>query len=284
MELSDLKLFICTAEEASITRAAAVLGYVQSNLTARIRKLEAELGTALFHRLARGVMLTEKGQDFLEYAKTIVNLSDEAVRVVQDTDFPSGSLTIGVAETVTCGNFISVLSEFQTQYPDVTVSIKTGVPDELMRLLKNHKLDGAFIIGDYDVSHFEQEYELELELIMLGGQALGQEPPLDKMRWAVSPSGCPFRSVLEKWLAASGLELTNVIEISSLETLLSCVRSGLAYTILPSYVKKGEYASLHTCPIPEAYRKSSASFIRNKNVYTTKAFQAFSEVIRHRGL
>ncbi|KHF33265.1 HTH-type transcriptional regulator YofA [Paenibacillus sp. P1XP2] len=58
MESADLKIFQAVAREGSITKAAARLGYVQSNVTARIRQLEAELNTSLLYRQSRGVSLT----------------------------------------------------------------------------------------------------------------------------------------------------------------------------------------------------------------------------------
>lgn len=54
MESGDLRIFQCVAQEGSLTRAAARLGYVQSNVTARIRHLESEVGTLLFIRHNRG--------------------------------------------------------------------------------------------------------------------------------------------------------------------------------------------------------------------------------------
>ncbi|PTX64998.1 regulatory helix-turn-helix LysR family protein [Melghirimyces profundicolus] len=62
MELQDLKVFRKVAETGNISRAAKELGYVQSNVTARIRRLEEELATTLFHRHSRGVTLTSAGR------------------------------------------------------------------------------------------------------------------------------------------------------------------------------------------------------------------------------
>lgn len=68
MELNDLRIFQAIAEESSISGAAKRLGYVQSNVTARLGKLEDELGTLLFHRSVKGVTLTEKGALVRKYA------------------------------------------------------------------------------------------------------------------------------------------------------------------------------------------------------------------------
>jgi DNA-binding transcriptional LysR family regulator len=118
--MTDLKVFISVAEEGGISRAAKKLDYVQSNVTARIRKLESEIGADLFHRHPKGVRLTEKGAQFRDDALTILSLADEAIKAVQEKTYPSGPLVIGVVETVTCGNFMNALSDFQTRYPEVS--------------------------------------------------------------------------------------------------------------------------------------------------------------------
>ncbi|MBW7457694.1 LysR family transcriptional regulator [Paenibacillus sepulcri] len=284
MELTDLNVFNITAEEGSISRAAERLQYVQSNVTARIRKLESELGVALFHRHSKGVVLTEKGVLFREYAHRILSLSQEAVNVVQETSYPSGPLAIGVVETVTCGNFMNALSDFQTSFPDVSLSLSTGNPTELLAKVVNHQLDGAFITGEIKSSRLVFEYSMQDEIKLLTKHTLEGDPDLSGMKWAVSPRGCPFRAILEEWLYREGIPLVNMIEIGSLETLLSCVRSGLASTLLPEAVLAGEYAVLRSSPIPEDFRYIQTSLVRRNDRYSSKAFAAFVELIKENGL
>ena len=137
MELSDLRIFQAIAEESSISGAAKRLDYVQSNVTSRLRKLEDELGVLLFYRNVKGIRLTEKGALFRKYADSIIQMADEAIAVLQDQDNPAGTLRIGVVETVTCGNFMNLISTYQTQYEQVTLRLETGNPSALMEKVKN---------------------------------------------------------------------------------------------------------------------------------------------------
>ncbi len=68
MDIADLKMFEAVARLAAMSRAAEELHTVQSNVTARMRQLEAELGAALFHRTPRGVTLTDAGRRLLPFA------------------------------------------------------------------------------------------------------------------------------------------------------------------------------------------------------------------------
>lgn len=74
MESGDLRVFQMVAREGTITKAALQLGYVQSNVTARIQQLEAELGTTLFLRHNRGMTLSASGKLLLDYANKIIGL------------------------------------------------------------------------------------------------------------------------------------------------------------------------------------------------------------------
>lgn len=283
MELTDFKIFAKIAEEGSISRAAEKLGYVQSNLTARLRKLEEELGVALFYRLPKGVTLTEKGAVFLKYSRTILHSSEEALKAVRDTPYPSGPLTIGVVETVTCGNFMNTLSEFQTLHPDVSLSILTRTSQELLAKVFNHQLDGAFVTDPSNSPQLIYEYKRKDEIVLLT-KSPGAYPDLNDTKWAVFPEGDPFRRVLEEWLESEKIPLKNLIEISSLETILSCVQSGLAATLLPKSVLSGNYESLGTYTIPEKFRFTNTCMVRRKDRFSSKAFNAFAEMVREKGL
>src|SRR3982751_6277360 len=99
MDAGDLRVFEAVARLGGMSRAADELNTVQSNVTARVRRLEAELGTALFARHSRGVSLTAAGRRLLPYAGRVGQLLDEARRAALDDWRPRGPLHIGSLET-----------------------------------------------------------------------------------------------------------------------------------------------------------------------------------------
>ena len=74
--------------------------------------------------------------------------------------------------------------------------------------------------------------------------------------------------------------MTNMIEVSSLETQLGIVQSGLAATLLPTSVLSGEFANMGSFSIPEAFRHTSTSLIRRNDRFRNKAFSAFAELVK----
>ena len=283
MELSDLRIFQAIAEESSISGAAKRLDYVQSNVTSRLRKLEDELGVLLFYRNVKGIRLTEKGALFRKYADSIIQMADEAIAVLQDQDNPAGTLRIGVVETVTCGNFMNLISTYQTQYEQVTLRLETGNPSALMEKVKNFELDAAFVTGDLHADDFFLDYVQTDEIVLLSRQQLSASS-LREQKWAISPKGCPFRSKLEQWFQDEGIAITDFIEISSLETILSSVKEGITATILPKSVLTGAYEHLSVTPVPERYKYIKTGLVRRNDKYLSHAYRAFAELVNKQGL
>ena len=84
MELKDLRCFIFVYEAKGFGKAAEALNTTQSNVSARMRKLEAFLGAPLFERLHRGIAPTAKGEKLYRYAKEVIASADRAVEAVRD--------------------------------------------------------------------------------------------------------------------------------------------------------------------------------------------------------
>ena len=99
MDTGDLRIFETVARLGGMSRAAAELNTVRSNVTAHVKALEADLGCVLFERHARGVSLTAAGQRLLPYADSTARLLADARRAVRDDGVPRGLLTIGSLET-----------------------------------------------------------------------------------------------------------------------------------------------------------------------------------------
>jgi len=82
MDIKDLRYFVAVYEEGGFARAGILLETVQSNVSARIRRLEVALGVQLFERHRRGVQATEKGEKLYRHAKRVIALLDETPTAV----------------------------------------------------------------------------------------------------------------------------------------------------------------------------------------------------------
>src|SRR4029453_15486300 len=99
LDLQALRIFKAVVDEGSVTRAAAQLHYVQSNVTTRLRQLETELGVALFNRTGGRLVITSAGRTLNSYAERLLTLAQEAKRSVAADGIARGPLAIGSMET-----------------------------------------------------------------------------------------------------------------------------------------------------------------------------------------
>src|SRR5260370_11823994 len=133
MDTGDLKVFEAAARLRGMKRAAAELNTVQSNVTAHIKALEADLGCVLFERRARGVSLTAAGQRLLPYADRAARLLADARSVVRDDGVPRGLLTIGSLETTAALHPTPLLAGYADQNPEDGLVLRTGPSPRLIR-------------------------------------------------------------------------------------------------------------------------------------------------------
>jgi DNA-binding transcriptional LysR family regulator len=131
MELSDLNIFRTVVESGGITRAAEKLNRVQSNVTTRISQLEADLGVKLFVREGKKMRLSPAGTILLERGNRLLELAREAKEAVHE-ETPSGLLRIGTGESTAAVRLPGPLSEFHRRYPQVTLELQNGNPQELI--------------------------------------------------------------------------------------------------------------------------------------------------------
>src|ERR1051325_5572402 len=167
MDASDLRVFEAVARLGGMNRAAGELHTVQSNVTARIRQLEDELGTALFQRHRNGVALTPAGRRLLPYAARIASLLADAKRAVADDGHPSGPLVIGSLETTAGLRLPGMLADFAERYPEVDLELTTGTTSELVESVLAHRLEGAFVCGPGNHPQLDEQRVFREELVIV---------------------------------------------------------------------------------------------------------------------
>ncbi|WP_321492243.1 LysR family transcriptional regulator [uncultured Desulfobacter sp.] len=282
MDIWGLKIFKTVAEEGSISNAASKLNCAQSNVTARVRQLEDELGVSLFYRRHRGVELTAKGEILIGYAKNAVRLIDNAVRAVGDDDSAKGPLLIGTMESTAAVRLPSLFSEYHQVYPEVDLCIKTGTTEELVKKVLDYKLDGAFVAGPIDHSDIVQHPAFEEELVVITEQKIKSLSKLDRPTFLVFRRGCSYRGVLETWARENGVIPGNVMELGTLEGILGFVNVGMGITLFPySIVSKLNWKnSVRTHRISKKLGHTSTVFIYRKDRIQTKALKTLIQLLK----
>lgn len=246
-ELSDLRYFQAVAREGSMTRAAGVLHRVQSNVTTRIRKLEEALGTALFLREGKRLILTADGHRFLDYAERMLALADEAARAMAATE-PGGVFRLGAMESTAAVRLPPLLADLSERYPDVSLELRTGNPTELATAVLAGDLDAAFAADPPHAEAIDSLPAFDERVVVVTG--LGVQTPGETI--LTMEHGCPHRARLEAWYAEGGRAIDRIVEMGSYHAMFGCVLAGMGAALVPESVIDSfpEAARLKRHPLP----------------------------------
>ncbi|TDH57875.1 LysR family transcriptional regulator [Dankookia rubra] len=285
MDAADLRVFEAVLRLGGMGRAATELHTVQSNVTARMRRLEDELGTPLFHRHARGVEPTPAGQRLLPFACRMASLLDGARRAALDDGTPQGALVLSSLETTAALRLSPALTTFVAAHPAVDLTLRTGTTCELVEQVLDHRLEGAFVCGPVAHPELEAETVFVEELALLSAPSIGSLDALagrGDLRIVVLRRGCSYRHRLEEVLARRGIPVVRVLEFGTLEAIFGCVAAGLGVTLLPRALvgpiwREGRVA-LHAIPARDA--RVETVFVRRRDAYRSSALAAFVEMVR----
>jgi DNA-binding transcriptional LysR family regulator len=237
MNFTDLQVFKAVVEEGGIIKAAHKLHRVPSNVTTRIKQLEAAVGMPLFHRDRQRLHLSPSGELLLDYAKQMIRLADEARHVVSGAA-PQGVLKLGALESTTASRLPGVLAEFHRRYPDVRLELTTGTNDQLMTAVAERRLDAAFV-AEPPGPGFAQLPVFRERLVVISNI---EHPPIARARDAEGlsvitfPSGCAYRRALERWLGRDSLAALRVLELGSYHAIVACVAAGTGIALMPEAV------------------------------------------------
>jgi DNA-binding transcriptional LysR family regulator len=280
MDIGDLKIFATVARCGGMKRAAAELNTVQSNVSARIKALEADIGLALFDRHGRGVSLTAAGRRLLPYADRAVRLLSDAKRAARDDGTPRGALAIGSLETTAALRLTPLLARYAAENAEVDLTLHTGTTRELIAAVAQQQLDGAFVCGPATHPALEEQMMFREELVVL---AAANVPSLSAafktgiVRTVVLRAGCSYRQKLETLLARRGIVVERQLEFGTLEAIFGCVGAGLGITLLPraliGAVFEGGRVSVHRLPRTDAV--VDTVFIRPRGAFASSALRAF---------
>jgi DNA-binding transcriptional LysR family regulator len=238
LELSDLVLFKAVAETGSVTRAGERLHRVQSNVTARVKRLESHLGVSLFVRGRRGMALTPEGRRLAEHADRLLALAEEA-----EADLSAqparGRLLVGAMESAAAVHLPVLLASLHARCPALEVHLTTGTTGALLARVREGALSVAFVSGPITDPALVAQPAFDEELVLITGPSAGScRGPADlRGRTLVAfGTGCTYRSCVEAWLAAGGVRPARTFEVASYHAMVACVAGGMGFAVTPRSV------------------------------------------------
>ena len=290
MELRNINTFLHIAELHSFSRAARELGYSQSAVSAQVAQLEAELETPLFDRVGKTVRLTDAGQTFLTYARSLLATAEQAKAALQPARQVSGTLRVALADSV-CSTFLpDLLQRYHAQFPQVELVLHTASTDEMLQLLSTNQVDLVYTL---DQPLLQPALVLAADVpepvcfIAPPQHPLAQENtiPLDllpRQEFLLTERGMSYRDALDQCLAARGLAVHPYLELGSAALLCQMVEQGMGLSFLPEYIVRPALAAGHLAllSVPDCAVEMHRQLFYHRDKWLTPQMKAFIELVR----
>jgi DNA-binding transcriptional LysR family regulator len=287
LELSQLEVFLAVARERRFSRAADKLFRTQSAVSQTIRKLEDELGEALFDRSSREGVLTDAGKVLYEYAEKLINLRSEAAESLSELrELQKGKLVIAANE-FTVLYLLPVLAEFRRLHPMIKITVERAlssrIPDELLRY-------GV----EFGVVSYEQQEATIASIVVFLDELVFVVPPKHPLASASQVSirqlgaesfvahivSSPYREKVIQLFKNHKTPLHMDLELPTLQAIKRFVAMGNGVAFVPEISVETEIArgELIHISVREVQLKRKLRLIYRKDANLSHAARAFLKV------
>jgi DNA-binding transcriptional LysR family regulator len=228
MDFSLLRTLVAVADSGGFTKAEARIHRSQSTISQQIARLEHHVGRRLLERNTRTVTLTDYGEQYLAYARRILELEEEA-RTVLKAHQKIAFIRVGIPEDFAEFKLPALLRDFAIRQADMRLEIVSAPSFELRTRLDEGRLDLA-IVKEEDLRKGGLCYWKEdLHWVAKANSNVQGERPVPLI---VFPQGCPYRNRASAALEASGMSWRVTYESSNWPGIKAGVETGLGIALL----------------------------------------------------
>ncbi len=243
MNLSQLKAFLAVAQNRSFSRAAEKLLLTQPAVSKQIQALEEVLGTRLFDRVGRSVLLTQAGHILQHHAHIAFQSLEEARETIsQLRGLRRGHLRISAASTIGTYMLPKPLGAFQALHPGIEISLAITNKARVVEQLLNHEVELGFVGPPVEPAELERdEYLLdELVLIVSPTHRLAHQEwvavrDLTEEVFILREQGSGTREIMEEELGRLRVSLKKAMELGSTEAVKQAVAANLGVSIVSKF-------------------------------------------------
>lgn len=290
MELRTVNTFLHVAELHSFSQAARELGYSQSAVSSQIAQLESELETPLFDRVGKTVRLTDAGQIFQNYARSLLTTAQQAKAALQPEQQIRGTLRVALADSVSSAFLPDLLRQYHARCPQVELVLRTATADEMLRMLATNQTDLAYTL---DQPILLSSIVLAVDtpepvcFVAPSGHPLAVQEvvtleELTRQEFLLTERGMSYRDALDQCLAAQGLEIHPYLELGSAAQLCQMVERGMGLSFLPEYIVRPALAAgtVARLNVPECQLQMHRQLFYHRDKWLTPQMKLFIELVQ----
>ncbi len=252
MNITQLRSLIAIDDARGFSNAADKLFVTPSAISHQMRELEAELGVALFDRASRPPRLNAHGHAVVERGRDVLARFDLLVELSRSPGEIGGRLMLGCVNGASSELIPRALANLHATHPAVQVSIEEGLSEALANRVRKRELDAAII-----TELPETDPELKSLLITEEAMVVVAPPDCKLGDWREVLVAYPFirlnrnagmGRIIDRALRDNRLQVDEVMELDSSETVVGMARAGIGAGVIPSgrlrHVPAGEVVAL----------------------------------------
>jgi DNA-binding transcriptional LysR family regulator len=289
MTLEQLRIFVGVAEREHMTRAAEALNVTQSAASAAIAALEARHDVPLFHRVGRGIELTEAGRMFLDEARAVLGRAASAgLALAEFGGLKRGTLRIVASQTIASYWLPARLAEFHRRHPLIGIELAIDNTDGAAAQVLDGTAELGFVEGSVDEPALAHWKVAEDRMLMVGAEPTGNvdETWVREANWIVREQGSGTRSTFEEVLRHRGVDPADLrigMTLPSNEAVRSAVEAGAGVAVLSELVVRRALAAGHLHDLGLGLPARPFEALRHKERYRTKAADALTDLVKEHG-
>ncbi|OMC74804.1 LysR family transcriptional regulator [Paenibacillus odorifer] len=251
------RIFLYTARYKNLTKAANELHITQPSVSYAIKQMEDSLGLKLFHRLSKGVELTEEGRALLEYVEPSLVMLDSAQKHLHNLkQLNEGEVRIGASDSLIKNLLLPQLNAFHKQYPGIRIRLSHGKTHEITKRLKEGEIDCALVHMPIDDPQLSIQTLATLEDCFVVGRAFQElanlsltAKELAELPFILLSPESSTRLFVDHWFAGKRLSVKPDIELGSIDLLSEFARLGygvafISRSFVIEEIQKGELFEL----------------------------------------
>lgn len=290
--MRHLRYFDALARHGHFGRAAEDCAISQPALSLQIKELEDLLGATLVERGARQIRLTPLGEDFAQRVREILRSVDELGDLARASVGPlAGRLRIGVIPTVAPYLLPRVIKALAARYPDLDLRPRETVTQVLIDDLLNGRLDTAIVALPVSEPALTEQPLFDEEFILVrppedAGKPVPNPETLREMRLLLLEEGHCFRDQALSFCMLSPSAPRDLMEGSSLSTLVQMVGAGIGVTLIPEMAVAVETrsAQVSVARLPQPRPLRTIGMVWRKTSPLAGQLAQVAEIVRQAGL
>lgn len=291
LTLKHLRYFEAVARHGHFGRAAEASGISQPALSVQIKELEEQLGASLIERGARRIRLSSLGEALVERVRRVLRDVDELDDVVRAARGGlTGRLRIGVIPTIAPYLLPGLIKRLGARHPDLDIRPRETITQRLIGDLRDGRLDFAIVALPISEASLHEEPLFDEEFVLVRPVADADRPVpnarrLREMRLLLLEEGHCFRDQALSYCSASTVPARDLMEGSSLSTLVQMVEAGIGVTLIPEMAVATETrsADVSVARLPAPRPKRSVGMVWRKSSPLAPQYAGIAQMLRSAG-